>query len=84
MHESVKDKVQEMGQKVRLRYYSCDCTTSRHFNQVNLKVGQGLASAIDKGEKATHATKEKLGMSLLQNLEHLHHFHLHRRGSKLC
>ncbi|KAF5355734.1 hypothetical protein D9756_004020 [Leucocoprinus leucothites] len=29
-------------------------------HKVNLKVGQGLASAIDKGEKATYATKEKL------------------------
>jgi len=29
-------------------------------------MGQGLASAIDKGEKATYATKEKLSKSLLQ------------------
>ncbi|KXN81099.1 Protein ATP11, mitochondrial [Leucoagaricus sp. SymC.cos] len=28
--------------------------------KVNIKVGQGLASAIDTGEKAAHATKEKL------------------------
>ncbi|KAL9715971.1 hypothetical protein Ac2012v2_000415 [Leucoagaricus gongylophorus] len=34
--------------------------------KVNLKMGQGLASAIDKGEKATYATKEKLSKSLLQ------------------
>jgi len=37
------------------------------FLQVNLKVGQGLASTINKGEKATYATKEKLGMSLLES-----------------
>lgn len=27
-----------------------------------MKVGKGLASAIDAGEKATTATKEKLGL----------------------
>ncbi|KAF8665104.1 hypothetical protein AX16_000571 [Volvariella volvacea WC 439] len=29
-------------------------------DKVNRKVGKGLASAIDKGEQATYATKEKL------------------------
>jgi len=33
IRESVKDKVREMGQKVRLRYYSCCCTTSWHFTR---------------------------------------------------
>lgn len=31
IRESVKDKVREMGQKVR--YYSCCCTTSWHFTR---------------------------------------------------
>ncbi len=31
--------------------------------QVNMKVGKGLASAIETGEKVTHATKDKLGLS---------------------
>lgn len=31
---------------------------------MNKKVGQGLASAIEKGEQATEATKENLGMSI--------------------
>ncbi|KAF8973681.1 hypothetical protein BDZ97DRAFT_1912155 [Flammula alnicola] len=30
-------------------------------DKVNKSVGKGLASAIDKGEKATHATKDTLG-----------------------
>lgn len=31
------------------------------YGQVNIKVGQKLASAIEKGEEATQATKETLG-----------------------
>ncbi|KAF9454989.1 hypothetical protein P691DRAFT_754114 [Macrolepiota fuliginosa MF-IS2] len=38
-----------MGEKVR-----------EMGHKVNLKVGQGLASAIDTGEKVTQATKEKM------------------------
>lgn len=65
IHDKVGDKVREMGQKVSIRciYH---CLSSQSFVQVNLKMGQGLASAIDKGEKATYATKEKLSKSLLQ------------------
>ncbi|RDX56303.1 hypothetical protein OH76DRAFT_1468631 [Lentinus brumalis] len=32
-------------------------------DKVNKKVGQGLASVIEKGEKATEATKENLGVA---------------------
>jgi hypothetical protein len=41
--------------------------------QVNIRVGQGLASAIDTGEKVTHATKERLGefLTFLSALVHL-------------
>lgn len=31
--------------------------------QVNIKVGKTLASAIEKGEQATEATKQAVGMS---------------------
>ncbi|RPD81592.1 hypothetical protein L226DRAFT_606879 [Lentinus tigrinus ALCF2SS1-7] len=32
-------------------------------DKVNKKVGKGLASAIEKGEKATEATKENIGVA---------------------
>lgn len=57
---TVTEKVSEMADKVRI--------TARpsllkliFFQKVNKKVGQGLASAIETGEKAAGKTKEAVG-----------------------
>ncbi|KAG2345319.1 hypothetical protein BDR05DRAFT_880646 [Suillus weaverae] len=42
---------------------------SEMANKVNKKVGQGLASAIETGEKAAGKTKEALGKSMFNGAE---------------
>lgn len=58
--KSVKEKISDVADKVwfilpDLRFKMCN------LEQVNKKVGEGLASGIETGEKATEKTKKTLG-----------------------
>ncbi|KAI6045190.1 hypothetical protein EDC04DRAFT_2639007, partial [Pisolithus marmoratus] len=62
--KTVTEKVAEVADKVPLcvnHIKSSPLTFPLH--QVNKKVGKGLASAIETGERATEKTKETLGSS---------------------
>lgn len=64
--ETMGKKAKELGHKASLMLQRPPPLGVFHWprfaTQVNMKVGKGLASAIDAGEKATTATKEKLGL----------------------
>ena len=57
-YKTITEKVSEVADTVSA-YVSPLVPLLLTTFQVNKKVGQGLASAIDAGEKATNATKEK-------------------------
>ena len=70
--KSVKEKVTEVADKVCPFQFAMAQGDFREewwltgdnlvsLGQVNMGVGKGLASAIDKGEQVTKATKETLG-----------------------
>ena len=60
--ESVKEKISSVSDKVGYVSQARDFKCIPEFSeQVNKKVGQGLASAIETSEKAMEKTKETLG-----------------------
>lgn len=59
--KSATEKVKEVASDVRGEVIPRIHQTLTACVQVNIKVGQKLASAIDKGEEATQAAKETLG-----------------------
>lgn len=63
--KTVTEKVTEVAQDVCFVWHQVIDRNFDHRIQVNLKVGKGLASALETGQKATEATKETLGMSVL-------------------
>ena len=63
--KSATEKVKEVASDVCAGLVARRFRPLTPFLQVNIKVGQKLASAIEKGEEATQATKETLGMSFL-------------------
>lgn len=58
---SVKEKMSQVADKVWFVQRINESVYNLDFEQVNKKVGEGLASAIETGEKATEKTKETLG-----------------------
>lgn len=59
--KSVKEKISEVADKVWFVYRIYEFKLIENFEQVNKKVGEGLATAIETGEKATEKTKKTLG-----------------------
>lgn len=57
--KSATERVKEVASDVRVEVIPHRTLTE--LGQVNIMVGKKLASAIEKGEEATEATKETLG-----------------------
>ncbi|KAI0733952.1 hypothetical protein C8Q72DRAFT_792168 [Fomitopsis betulina] len=64
--KSATERVKEVASDVRVEVIPHRTLTE--LGQVNIMVGKKLASAIEKGEEATEATKETLGLKLTKNI----------------
>ena len=63
--KTVTERAKEVADTVSFlsnQYSGARISVTIHI-QVNKKVGQGLASAIDKGENVTHSAKEAVGLA---------------------
>ena len=59
VNKTVTEKVSEVADKVSSNVFDVLISRIQH-HQINKKVGQGLASAIETGEKVTESAKQTM------------------------